>query len=164
MPRELLLRCDRASLDQALARDEPAGERENAEGEQRLRGPVVRDRAVRRDRPARTVGPRAEQPEELEQPDDPGPESQPAPVCPERRTERNVSPPTAGKEVNCCCQEGQQAGKEYELDRPAADQPRAEIEIARGALGELEPLVERPDCVLRRSAHLSQPVRAQARL
>src|SRR6476469_6359442 len=98
MARELLLGRDRAPRDQALAGDEPAGECENAEGEQRFRRPVVRDRAVRRDRSARAVGPRAEQPEELEQPDDPGPESQPTPVCPERRTERNVSPPTAGKE------------------------------------------------------------------
>src|SRR5580765_8796971 len=160
MPRELLLRRDRAPRDQALARDEPAGERENAEGEQRLRGPVVRDRTVRRDRSARAVGPRAEQPEELEQPDDPGPESQTAPVCAEGRAERDVSPPAAGEEVNCCCQEGQQTGKEDELDRPAADQARAEIEIARGALRELEPLVECPECVLRRSAHLSAGPRA----
>src|SRR5580765_6289087 len=158
MPRELLLRRDRAPRDQALARDEPAGERENAEGEQRLRGPVVRDRTVRRDRPARAVGPRSEQPEELEQPDDPGPESQSAPVRAERGAQRDVSPPAASEEVDCCCQGGQQASKEDELDRPAADQARAETAIARGALRELEPLVERPERVLCRSAHLSQPV------
>ena len=57
-------------------------------------------------------------------------------------------------------EERQERSHQHELDRPAADDPIAEPDVARRALGELEPRVERAEQVLRGAAddaELAQP-------
>ena len=58
-------------------------------------------------------------------------------------------------------QEREQRRHQHELDRPAADDPGAEEDVGRGAPGELQPLVERPEQLLRGAADLAEPVAAK---
>ena len=53
----------------------------------------------------------------------------------------------------------QQRRDQDELDRPAADDARAEVDVARRPLCELEALVERAEQVLRGAAELAEPPR-----
>ncbi len=147
---------------QPLTGDEPAGEAEHGEHDQPLRGPVGRGGAARRERARCSVGPRAEKCEELEEPDHPDPEEQPAAVAAQRRRQRNSPAAAAREQVDGRGEERKQAGDQHELDRPAADQARAEVEVARGSLRELEPLVERAEQILGRAPDLAEALRAEA--
>jgi hypothetical protein len=158
---ELVLGADAAAWQQALARDEPAGESEEREHDQRACRPVGGGVASRRHRARRAVGPGAEEPEQLEQDDHPGPEGKPAAEGSQCRRQRNAPPPAAGEQVDGGGEEGQQAGDQHQLDRPAADQARAEVQVARRPLRELEPFVERAEQILRRAPYLVELVDAQ---
>src|SRR5262249_14950151 len=59
-------------------------------------------------------------------------------------------------------QEGKESGDEGELDRPAADEPRAEVEVARRAARELQSAVQRLQQLLSRAAELSEPRRVES--
>ncbi len=61
-----------------------------------------------------------------------------------------------GEEVDRADQERQERSHQDELDRPAADDAGAEVDVARRSLGELEAGVERSDQVLRRAAELRE--------
>ncbi len=81
--------------------------------------------------------------------------------CAQRRRERDAPAPAAREQVDGRREERKQTRHEHELDRPSPDQPRAEVEVAGRALGELEALVERAEQVLRGAADLVEPVHAQ---
>src|SRR4029079_4522928 len=70
--------------------------------------------------------------------------------------------PAAGEQVDRGRQEGQEAGDEDELDRPAADDPRAEVDVAPPAGREGDALLERVDRVLGRPSDLAEPPGADA--
>ena len=91
-----------------------------------------------------------------------GPESEPAAIAAERR--RDADPPAAAarEEVDRRREERQQRADEHELDRPAADDAAAEIDVARRRGRERDPLLQRVDHVLRRALpDLPQPRRTQ---
>ena len=60
---------------------------------------------------------------------DPEPEREPAAVAAQRRRERDPPPPAAREQVDDRGEERQQRGDQHELDRPAAHEPRAEIDV-----------------------------------
>src|SRR6185295_4727085 len=95
-------------------------------------------RARGRDRARGIVWPRAQQREELEEADDPGPEGKSTAVRAQGGSERDTSPPAAGEQIDRCCQKRQQTGDQHELDRPPANEARAEIQIRGRSLRELE--------------------------
>ena len=158
---ELVLDTDLSPRYEPLARHEPARECEQPEHEQQPCGPVRCCVASRGDRPRGAVGPRAEQAEDLEEDNDPHPEAEPTPQCAQRRRQGDTSPAAAREQIDGRCEEREQACHEHELDRPPADHPRAEIEVAGGASRELEALVERAEQILGRPADLVQLVDAQ---
>ena len=72
-----------------------------------------------------------------------------------------MTPPAPGEQVDRGRQEGQQHGDQHQLDRPALDHARADVDVRRRPAEELEPLVERPQQVLRCSSDLPQPRRVE---
>src|SRR5439155_2298207 len=88
-------------------------------------------------------------------------EREPAAVRTQRWCESDVPPPATGEQVDRRCQERQQTGDEDQLDRPAADEARAEVEVGGCPLRELEALVQGPERVLRCAADLSELVCTQ---
>src|SRR5947207_10898843 len=108
MPGELLFHADVTARQEPLAGRQPAGEGEQGEPEQGAGGPVGGGGAPRRDRSRGTVRPRSEQAEELEQRQHPGPEAESAARRPQRRRERDATPPATGEEVDGGGEERQQ--------------------------------------------------------
>ena len=74
-----------------------------------------------------------------------------------RRERAESSSPAAGEEVDRSDRERQERSQEHELHRPAADEARSDVDVARRTLRELEAGVERADQVLGRPAELAQP-------
>jgi hypothetical protein len=70
------------------------------------------------------------------------------------RPERNVTPAAAGEEVDRRGEEGQEAAEQDELDRPAADEPRARPHVRVGAARHLGRRVERSEKGLGRAPEL----------
>ena len=74
-----------------------------------------------------------------------------------------LDPPAAEREeVHSTHEEGQQRSEEDELDRPAAHDPVAEVDVARRALRQLDSCVERGEEALRCAPELTEPLRVQA--
>ena len=148
--------------------DHPAERREGEQPEQREHGPVAGGAARRVDGRLRAVRPHAEEREQLEQRARPEPHQEAVAVGAERRRERDAPPPAAGEQVDRRDGERQQHRDQHELERPAADDPGAEVDVRRRALRQLEPLVERAEQALRGAAELGvaaavQPVGRVAR-
>src|SRR5581483_5703270 len=85
----------------------------------------------------------------------PEPEREPAPVAPERRRDADPAAAAPCEEVDRRREERQESADQHELDRPAADDPRAEVEVARRSGRERDRLLRGP-------ADLPEPGRAQA--
>ena len=149
----------RPSRHEPIAREEPAERQEAAVHDQPDTGHSRSGRQLRRKRPSRPVAPRSEEREELEQQHGEEPEQQPAAVAPQRRRERNVSPAAVREQVDDTASDGQHGGDEHELDRPAADDAPAEVDVARRPFRELDVLVERPEQRLAASARSGRAVR-----
>ena len=149
MPGEPLFRADLPSGQEPAAGDEPAGAGEGGERDQRAAGP--RD-GVQGRRPPVAASPEADPAEDEEDRADPGPEAEAAAVAAQRR--RDADPPSAAarEEVDGRRQEGQQHGDEHDLDRPAANQPLPEEDVARRALCERDAALHRVHRVLRSEA------------
>ena len=77
------------------------------------------------------------------------------------RHERQSPPARQREQVDDRRQERKQRRHEDELDRPPPDDPGAEEDVGRGARGELQALVERPEQLLRGAADLTEPVAAK---
>ena len=155
VPRERLLERHRPAWDQALAADEPAGEQQRCRAA-RPRRPTA-GRAPQRPAAAGAARPRRTTPilrRDEEQQARVAPEEQPAAQAAHRRRERDPPPPAAREQVDRADREGQQRGEQHELDRPAADEARADVDVARRTLLELEAGVERADrlCAARPSS------------
>ena len=82
--------------------------------------------------------------------------------CAERGRERDPPPAAAREEVDRGDDERQQHRDQHELDRPAADEPLAEVDVARRALRRARALVERADELLGGAADVGQPLRGRA--
>src|SRR5205823_4173984 len=134
---------------------EPAGQRKDGEkkgpGDRPVAGRVTRrsERAIGSSRPEPDQG------EELENRRDPDPEGEAAAAAPECRGDADLPAPATGEQVDRGRQERKQHRDQDELDRPAAYDARPDVDVARGALCELEALVERPEEVLRRTPNLA---------
>ena len=114
---------------QPVARNEPADEenaRENGQSDDR---PVRSGRELRRQRPRGARLPGTEVDEGLEEQRGEKPEEKPAPVAPQRGSERDVPPPQPCEEVDDDGEAGQERREEDEHDGPAADGARAEVDI-----------------------------------
>ena len=98
------------------------------------------------------ASPEADPAEDEEDRADPGPEAEPAAVAAQGRCNADPPPATAREEVDGRREEGQQHRDEHDLDRPAANQPLAEEDVARRALCERDTLLHRVHGVLRREA------------
>ena len=161
VPGELLrVRC-RPLRDEPVAREPPGRERDQAEdreGEHRPRSPGL---DVGRERSAGAVGPGTDQVEEDEDRADRQPEQEPAAERAEGRRERNPAAARAGEEVDRRGQERQRHRREDELDRPAAEDPVTEVEVAGRRRPGLDALVEREQELLRGAAQLSEPLGVQ---
>ena len=155
-PGELLLCCHPPARQETLARDEPAGEREDPEHQDPERGPVTCRAAGQRRRPGRAAGPQPDEREELEHERDPGPQGETASVAAEGGRERDPPPPAAREQVDRGREEREEHRHQHELHRPAADQPRTDVDVRRRPLHELGALIERPEQVLRRPAYLAE--------
>src|SRR5439155_24954669 len=83
------------------------------------------------ERPRGTAGPYVGEGEDLEHRTRPEPEGEPASVAAEGWRKANTAPPAASEEVDDGHEERQEHREQDELDRPAADEPAAQIEIAR---------------------------------
>src|SRR5581483_12510735 len=87
---------------------------------------------------------------------DPAPEGEAAAVAAQRRRDLDPPPAAAREEVDRRDDERQQGGDEDDLERPAANEPLAEVEVAGGPLREGDALLHRGDRVLRRSSDLAE--------
>ena len=157
VPGECFLDVDIAPWQETVARDEPPGHGEHDEKERAGDRPVTRGMTRRSERAIGSSGPEPDQCEELEDPCDPHPETEATPVAPEGWGDVDAPAPTAGEQVDRGRQKREQHRDQDELDRPAANHARTNVDVARGALGELEALVERPEEVLCRAADLAEP-------
>ena len=101
--------------------------------------------------------PPAHEAEELEEERDEQPEQDAAPQASDRRHEPDPATAEEREEVDRRDEERQQRGDEHDLDRPAADDPRAEPDVRRRPLRQLEPFVERREQLLRRAPDLAEP-------
>ena len=161
MAGERLLERRRSAWNQPLSADQPAGHEQRAEHAEDDRRRLV-DAGVGRQRPWLSLRKGAEPRGDEEQQAGVSPEEQPAPQAARRRRERDPAAAAAGEQVDGADQERQQCGQQHELDRPATDDPRSEIDVARRPLRQLEPGVERADEILRRPAELAQALAAEA--
>ena len=100
-------------------------------------------------------GPDADQREQLEQKRGPEPETGAAPVAAQRRRQRDVASSAAREQVDRGEQERQQRGEQHELDRPAREHARPEVDVASRAGRELGAGVEPAQELLRRAAELA---------
>ena len=129
---------------------------ERDQTEDPCRGPVLDSRTRDRRRPRRALGPNPEDREQEEDRPAPEPEPEPAAVAPQCGRDRQAPPAATGEQIDDRCEVRQERGDEDELDGPPADDARAEIDVARGSLREVEPLVECIEDVLCRPAQLAE--------
>ncbi len=139
--------------------DEPRGGNHDEEGGQRHDRPIPCDsrRGVRRQRWA--GGPRTEPAERSERQPDEEPKGEATPECTDRGAERDPPPATVGEEVDRADEERQEEGDEDELERPPLNDPVSDPDRAARALGELRPLVQRTEDLLRGSPEKSECLR-----
>ena len=154
--RHLLARADPPPREQPVAGHEPGRSARDEEAEDRHDRPVGRDGARWRRRDSGAARPRAREREELEEAADEEPEAEAAQVAPQRGRERDPAPPATGEEVDGGGEERKERRDQHELDRPAAHDARAKVDVRRGALRQVEPLVERAEELLRRAAELGE--------
>ena len=149
VPREAFLRTDRPPRQEPGAGDDPAGPGEQDEGDERRSRPgdVVQRRCA-----SVAAPPEVERSEDEEEPADPGPEAESAAVAAKRGRDVDPPPAAAGEEVDRGSEKRQQHGDENDLDRPAADEPLSEEDVARGPLRKRHTLLHRIQRVLRREA------------
>ncbi len=150
-----------SAWNQPLAADQPADHEQRAEHAEDDRRRLV-DAGVGRQRPWLSLRKGAELRGDEEQQAGVSPEEQAAAQAARRRRERDPAAAAAGEQVDGADQERQQGCQQHELDRPAADDPRSEIDVARRSLRQLEPGIERADEILRRPAELAQALAAEA--
>ena len=72
-----------------------------------------------------------------------------------------MAPATACKQVDGADQEGKERRDQHELDRPASNHARAEIDVARRPLDELGTLIERAQKLLSAAPDLCEPAAVQ---
>src|SRR6185369_6310630 len=96
-------------------------------------------------------GPDADEPKEEEHQADPEPEADPAAIGPKGGHDRDAPTAAAGEQIHRHDGERKQHRHQCELDRPAADETLAEVDVTPAAGDEPE-LVDRPDQRLRRAA------------
>ncbi len=140
--------------DQPVPRDDPGRGRNDREHDERGDRPGMGGGALRRDRERIALRPAAGLRDDCEGEPDEEPEAEPAEVAPHRGPERDPSPAAVREEVDGHREEGDQRGDEHELDGPAPDDARPEVEVGRAAAGHLETLVDRADQGLRGRAQL----------
>ena len=131
--------------DQPVARHDPGCCRHDREHDERADRPDVGSLALRRDRQRVALGPAAGLRDDREGEPDEEPEAEPAEVAPNRGPERDSSATAVREEVDGHGEERDQRGHEHELDRPAPDDARPEVEVGRAAARHLETLVDRTD-------------------
>ena len=102
--------------------------------------------------------PQADEDEELEHDRSPEPKTKAAAVAPQGRRERDASPSAAREQVHGCREERKAHRHQHQLDCPAANEPRAEVDVRRRSLGEFHALVERTEQVFGGPAELAEPV------
>src|SRR5207244_8516411 len=113
--------------------------------------------AVERRGPSDAAGPPTGEREDPEDRTAPQPEAETAPVASERRCDADPAPAAAREQIDRRCEERQQRPDKDELDRPAAHDPAAEVDIARRARCEGDALLHRVDHVLRGTPDLLEP-------
>src|SRR4051794_34110035 len=155
MPRELLLGPKGPARQEPVARDEPARAEEEGEDDQGAHRP--RD-AVECRRPRDTASPGAGEREDPEDDARPEPEGEPAPVAPKGGGNADPPPAAAREEVDGRREIREQCPDEQELDRPAADDAGAEVDVARRPGCERDPLLHRVDGSLRGPPDLAEAV------
>jgi len=100
---EPLLGLNRPPRQEATARDEPTGSREQGQRDERSRRPGD-GRQGRR--VLTTTAPEADPPEDEENRSDPGPEAEPAAIAAEGGRDPDPASATAGEQVDGGCEEG----------------------------------------------------------
>ena len=148
----------RAAWDQTLADDEPAGEQEQSDHAEDYRRGLVQT-AVDREWPRLTLRESSELRGDEEQQAGVTPEEEAAAQAARCGTEPDPPTPAPCEEIDRPDRERQQCGQEHELERPAADEARAEVHVARRSLRELEPGIERAHETLGRAAELTERAR-----
>jgi len=74
-----------------------------------------------------------------------------------------VSPAATGEQVDDRDRERHHERDQQQRQRPAVDDAAREEQVGAGSLREVEALVEGADEELRRTAHLAEPLRVEAR-
>ena len=154
--RELLLRRHLAARHEAPPRDQPAAEDDDEHQRQREHVPVAGCRPIRGSAGARPLRPGAERGKTRENEPDEEPEEEPRAQRPRRAAEPDPLPPAQREEIDARDEERHEQRDQHELDRPAADDAVAEPDVARRALRELEPAVERAERLLGGAAELRE--------
>ena len=85
-----------------------------------------------------------------------GPVGKPAAQSADRGQEPHAVAAPEREQIDGGDDERQEQRDQHQLDRPAADPPVADPDVARRSLGDLEPLVERAEQLLRGAAHLHE--------
>ncbi len=109
-------------------------------------------RGLERNRERHPAREGADQDEKREHGADEEPEADPAAQASQRRRKWDAPAPAVREEVDRRDEEREEHRHEHELDCPAAHDPLPQIDVARRPLGEVEPLVERAEQLLRRTA------------
>src|SRR5205085_6250292 len=159
---ELLFAEHGPAGQEALAGQEPRERAAEQEHDHGAEGDLRRGRALERRRTGGAARPGPEDAEELEENAGEEPERKPAAEAAQRGGERDPPPPAAREEVDGGGEEREQRRDQHELERPAAHDPLAEVDVARRALRELEALVERAQELLRGAADLRESVGVEA--
>src|SRR5919197_911737 len=120
----------------------PTTPRASSEPEESEQRPVASGVAVGSERERVASGPNARDGEQLEDGSHPEPERKSASIASEGRGDGQVPAPAAGEQVDRRDHERQERRDQDELDRPAANDSGAQIDVARCALDELGALVE----------------------
>ncbi len=84
-----------------------------------------------------------------------------APVAAERRRDADPPPPAAREQVDRRREERQQHRDQHDLDRPAADDPLSEIDVARRPRGQRDALLHRVERVLHGAPDLLEPAHVE---
>ena len=159
--RKRLLSERRSFGEQPLAADEPAPEEEHREHCQAGRRRIENRFDMGRKRSRLGVREESELCADEEEEPSVGPEPKSALKTARRRPERHSAPATTCEQIDRRDQEREQGGKERQLDRPAANEPAAEVDVARRALGKLDSRIERAEQVLGRAADLPEALDVQ---
>src|SRR5205814_2356230 len=113
------------------------------------------------ERHRRRPGPGTDEREELEDRRCPEPETGAAPVAPKRRRKRDVPAAATREEVHGGEKERQKRGDQPELDRPAREDPRAEVDVASRSRRELHRGIEPAEELLGRAPELAEALRVE---